>query len=369
MPISRCVPSQLAVDRLAAVVQKRGAHGDGGVEADLPRHDAGQVRDFLRVIQHVLAVAGAVLQAAHQLLQLRMQVVHAELEGGGLAVLAHRFFHLRLHLLDDFLDAGGMDAAVGDQALDRLLRDFAAVGIEARQDDRARRVVDDEIDAGGLLERADVAALAADDAPLQIVARQIDDRHGRFDGVLGGAALNGFGDVLARLRAGLLARLGVEALDQIRRVAPRVGLDVLQQQVLGLFGRQAGQPLELVLLRGDELLVFRGGGRRGLLALGDASALCAWRSLSLRSAAEVLSAERGLPPVELLLGVGELLRLSRARSRSASVRSSCAFSLASSSASFLRVSASRSASFMMRSACSSARPMVSAAMRLRLATQ
>ena len=48
--------------------------------------------------------------------------------------------------------------------------------------------------------------------------------------------------------------------------------------------------------------------------------------------------------------------------------SSCAFSLASRSASFLRVSASRSASLMVRRACSSARPMVSAAMRLRFAT-
>src|SRR5262249_4297206 len=37
-------------------------------------------------------------------------------------------------------------------------------------------------------------------------------------------------------------------------------------------------------------------------------------------------------------------------------------------ASFLRVSASRSASLTIRSACSSARPTVSAAMRLRLAT-
>ena len=86
-------------------------------------------------------------------------------------------------------------------------------GIEAGQDDRAWRVVDDQIDAGGLLERADVAPFAADDAALQVVARQIDDRHRRFDGVLGGAALDGFGDVLPRFGGGLLARFGVEALD------------------------------------------------------------------------------------------------------------------------------------------------------------
>ena len=92
-----------------------------------------------------------------------------------------------------------MDAAVGDQPLDRLARDLAAERIEAREDDRARRVVDDQIDAGRQLERADVAPLAADDAPLQVVARQIDDRDGGLDGVLGGAALDGVGDdLLAR---------------------------------------------------------------------------------------------------------------------------------------------------------------------------
>ena len=110
-----------------------------------------------------------------------MQIVQAELERDRRAFLAHRLVGLVLHLLDDFFDARRMDAAVGDQPLDRLLGDLAAVGIEAGQDDRARRVVDDQVDAGGELERADVAALAADDAPLEIVARQVDDRHRGLD--------------------------------------------------------------------------------------------------------------------------------------------------------------------------------------------
>jgi hypothetical protein len=37
--------------------------------------------------------------------------------------------------------------------------------VERRQDHRLGRVVDDDVDAGDDLERADVAALAADDAP------------------------------------------------------------------------------------------------------------------------------------------------------------------------------------------------------------
>ena len=189
-----------------------------------------------------------------------MEVVHAQLERRGFSVLPHGFFHFRLHLFDDFFDARRMDAAVGDEPLDSLLRDLAAIRIEARQDDRARRVVDDQVDAGGLFERADVAPFAADDAPLQVIARQIHHRHRGLGRVLGGAALDGLGDVLPRFGAGLLARLGVEAFDEVRGIAPRVGLDMLQQQVFGFFGRQPGQAFELVLLRGDELLVFRRSG-------------------------------------------------------------------------------------------------------------
>ena len=150
----------------------------------------------LRVVQHVLAVAGAELQASHQAQHFGMEIEEPELEGGRLAFLADGLLHLGLDLLDDLLDAGRMDAAVGDQPLDRLARDLAAERIEAREDDRAGRVVDDQLDAGRGLERADVAPLAADDAALQIVARQIDDRDGRLDRVLGGAALDGVGDDL-----------------------------------------------------------------------------------------------------------------------------------------------------------------------------
>ena len=191
-----------------------------------------------------------------------MQVVQAELERDRRAFLAHRIVGLVLHLLDDLLDARRMDAAVGDQPLDRLLRDLAAVRVEAGEDDRAGRVVDDQLDAGGELERADVAPLAADDAPLQVVARQVDDRDRGFDGVLGGAALDRFGDVLLGAVGGGLARFGVEPLDQVGGVVPRVAFDLLEQQLLRFVGRQAGDALELVLLLGDQLLVLRAAAAR-----------------------------------------------------------------------------------------------------------
>ena len=81
-----------------------------------------------------------------------------------------------------------MDAAVGDQLLHGQPGHLAPDRVEAREDDRLGRVVDDDVDAGGHLEGADVPALAADDPPLHLVARQVDDRHRRLDDVLGGAS-------------------------------------------------------------------------------------------------------------------------------------------------------------------------------------
>ena len=186
-----------------------------------------------------------------------MEVVQPELEGRRLAFLADRLLHLGLDLLDDFFDARRVDAAVGDEALDGLPGDFAPERIEARKDDGARRVVDDELDAGGGFERADVAALAADDASLQVVARQVDHRDGGFDGVLGGAALDGVGDDLLRAHRGGFARFGFQALDEVGGVAPGVAFDLLEEQLARLVGAQAGDALQLAVPLGDV------AGRRG----------------------------------------------------------------------------------------------------------
>ena len=85
---------EIAVDGLADVVQERGAGRDVGVEPELLGHDAGQERDFLRVVQDVLAVAGAELQATHQPQHFGMEVVEPELEGGRLAFAADGLLHV-----------------------------------------------------------------------------------------------------------------------------------------------------------------------------------------------------------------------------------------------------------------------------------
>ena len=198
-----------------------------------------------------------------------MEIVQAQFEGDGAAFLADLLVGFFLDLLNDFLDARRVDAPVGNELLDRLLRDLPPVGIESREDDGAGRVVDDQIDAGGELERADVPALTADDASLEIVARQIDNRDGRLDRVLGGRALDGFGDVVLGAVDGRLAGLGVEPLQQVRGIVTRLAFDLLEQQFLGFVRREACDALQLMLLLGDQPFVFRGGGLGELLPLGD----------------------------------------------------------------------------------------------------
>ena len=55
-----------------------------------------------------------------------------------------------------------------------MLGDLAANVVEGADDDHPGRIVDDDVHAGGLLEGADVAAFAADDAALHVVAGDID---------------------------------------------------------------------------------------------------------------------------------------------------------------------------------------------------
>jgi hypothetical protein len=145
------------------------------VSPDLGRHHPPEPGDLLRVLEAVLSVRGAKLHPPDELDELRVEPLDAYLEARPLALLLEVLLHLPLDLLDHLLDARGMDPAVRDQRLEREPRDLAAVGIVGRDDDGLGGVVDDQVHAGVLLEGADVPSLAADDPPLHVVARQVDD--------------------------------------------------------------------------------------------------------------------------------------------------------------------------------------------------
>ncbi len=238
----------LVVGHLADVVEQTRTAGGLGVEAQLRGHDAGQVGRLACVLQEVLAVGGAVLHLADHTDQLGVQAVDAQVDGRALAHLDDLLLDLLADLRHHLLDAGGVDTAVGDQLVQGQTRDLAAHGIESREDDRLGRVVDDDLDAGRGLQSADVAALAADDAALDLVALDVEHRHGVLDGRLGRHALDrGYYDALGLLRGrelGLLDRL----VDVGGRLALGLGLHVLHEDVLGVLGAHARDLLQTHVL-------------------------------------------------------------------------------------------------------------------------
>ena len=171
---------------------------------------------------------------------------------------------------------GGVDAAVGDQLLQRQPGDLPAHRLEAGDGDGLGGVVDDEIRAGQCLQRADVAALAADDAALHLVIGQGHHADGDLGHVVGGAALDSGGHDLAGALVGLVLGPGLDLLDLQRRLVGHLGLHLGDQVILGLIRREAGDALQHFRLAAldelDLLLLLVHGGvllGQGLLLLLD----------------------------------------------------------------------------------------------------
>jgi hypothetical protein len=170
----------------------------------------------------------------------------------GLAGLDDVAVDLLLGLVDDLLDAPRVDAPVRHELLEGEARDLAAHRLVGAHHHRVGRVVDDHVDAGGELERADVAPLAPDDAPLHLVVRQRHARHGRLGRVLGGDALHGERDDLLRLAVRVAARRLADLAHAVGRIGLRLLLHPTHQLRAGLVGREAGELLEALRRLGLE---------------------------------------------------------------------------------------------------------------------
>src|SRR2546423_5553236 len=83
-----------------------------------------------------------------------------------------------------------MDPAAEDRLPQGQPADLRTYRVEARQQYRLGRVVDDQVDSGHRLEGADVAPLAADDPALHLVAGQVQDADHALGGLLAGHPLD-----------------------------------------------------------------------------------------------------------------------------------------------------------------------------------
>ena len=158
-----------AVFHAADLVKQRRPTDDFAPGPGLGRDVRREVHDLARVLQQVVPVVVPELQPPDQTREPGVEVEDAEPEGRlGSGFLGERF-ELLAHLRNHLFDARRVDAAVLEKALDPDPCDLPPDRIERREEDRPRRVVDDDVDAGGHLERADVAPLAPDDASLHLV--------------------------------------------------------------------------------------------------------------------------------------------------------------------------------------------------------
>ena len=215
------------------------------------------------MVQHVLAVAGAVLEATKQLDDLGREARDAGVVGGLFAGLADDQIDLGARLGYDLLDPPGVNSAVGDQLGQGQSGDLAADRVEAGQDHRLGRVVDDQIDAGGLLQSPDVAALAADDPALHLIRWQVDDRDGVLGRVVRGHPLDGGHDDVAGFLVGFLARVALDRPGYANRVVLGVLADGFEEDLLGRFCREATDSFE----RDHLFLVGSGNFFTGVLDL------------------------------------------------------------------------------------------------------
>src|SRR3989442_6197076 len=151
---------------------------------------------------------------------------------------------VRLCLFHDLFDAAWMDAAVGDEPLERQASDLAAHRLEAGHDDRIGRIVDDDVHARRGLESTNVAALAADDAALHFVRRQDHGRHARLGGLLRGDTLDRKRDDLLRFAIGVLPGLLRDVAHQGGRFVPRLVLESADKLPFGFLRAQAGDLFE-----------------------------------------------------------------------------------------------------------------------------
>ena len=100
------------------------------------------------MLKDVLPVAGSVFKSSQQLYYLGVQSVYVSLERGLFALLLDYLVYLFFGFFIHLFDPARMYSSVGYQLFERASRYLAFYGIEARQNDRLRSIVDYEIDTG-----------------------------------------------------------------------------------------------------------------------------------------------------------------------------------------------------------------------------
>lgn len=146
-----------------------------------------------------------------------------------------------------------MDPAVVDQLLQGDPGHFPAHRVEAGNDHRFRRIVDDQVDTGQGLQGPDVPAFPADDPALHFIVGQGHYRNRGFRHLIRRTPLDGQGDDFPGLLVrGILGFL-FHFLDQAGFVMFDFFPHIVQQFLFGFFAGEPGNPFQF-----HHLLVIQG---------------------------------------------------------------------------------------------------------------
>ena len=240
-----CEPSTSWVSALPMSCSSAARRACFSFRPSSPAIDAADERRLDRVHQHVLRVAVAVLQHADELDELGVDAVEPTSKiafwPASRTVSSTSCSALRTtsSMRPGWMRPSEISRSSAMRAISRR------IGLWHEITTALRRVVDDQVDAGRRLDGADVAALAADDAALHVVARQVDDRDRALGDELAGQPLDRDRDDLLRLAIRVLARLLLDLADPLRRFAARLLGHLLHEGSPGFLARQPGRLLEL----------------------------------------------------------------------------------------------------------------------------
>ena len=258
--------------------------------------------------QSVLTKAGAVLQPADQLDQVGVQAMDAQLHHRTLALALHLQFQIVAALFHRLLDAGGVDTAIADQTLQRHAGHLAAGLVKGGQGDGFRGIIDDQIHAGSGLQCADVAALAADDAALHLIAGQRYHADGGLAAMVGSAAADGLSDEVAGDVIAVFLQVGLVGSNAHSLFVGQLLVHLVQQHLAGVLLTQAGQRFQTLHLLGAQsidlcqtLLGFSGALFQLFFLLFQRFGLAVQRRLLLVDAV-LLTADLRTALLDLLVG-------------------------------------------------------------------
>src|SRR5258708_15740562 len=150
-----------------------------------------------------------------------------------------------------------MNPAVNDELVQRDPRHLAADGVEAADDHGFWSVVDDEADTGRLLKSTDVAPFFADDASLQLISWQGQNRDRDFRGLVGCYALNGLGHDFSSPPLPLVACRQFRLTDLAPDFVAQLLLDIPHQDSSTFLSRHVGYALDLLLLLACRIVDLR----------------------------------------------------------------------------------------------------------------